>query len=96
MPNQDFYNSDGQTRYWNGLRDPITLSTLQLGPGEVVENLFVPWGFEDPYLKPLLVSAPLVQDPGPVEPDEPEDEPEEVTTDPPPAEDSPAEPSEEG
>ena len=92
MPNQDFYNSDGQTRYWNGLRDPITLSTLQLGPGEVVENLFVPWGFEDPYLKPLLVSTPLKQD-------EPEDEPEpeeEDSTDPPPAEDSPAEPSKEG
>jgi hypothetical protein len=91
MTKGDFYNSDTRTLTWPQLKDPVTLATLRLEPGETVENLFVPWGFEDPFLKPL--SAMPVGDQIPDEvpvlvPDPP--------VDPPPAEDSPAEPSEEG
>jgi len=89
MTTGNFYNSDTRTLTWGNLRDPRTLSTLRLEPGEVVENLFIPWGFSDPFLKPLSVA--------PVEEQPPYEAPTIVpVVDLPPAEDSPAEPSEEG
>ena len=86
-----FYNSDSRTLTWPFLTDPTTGATLRLDPGETVENLFVPWGFTDPFLLPL--SAKPV---GEQTPDETPALVPDLPVDPPPAEDSPAEPSEEG
>jgi hypothetical protein len=91
MTKGNFYNSDTRTLTWGSLTHPETLTTLRLKPGEVVENLFVPWGFSDPYLLPISVE--------PVGDQAPDNAPAIVSdppVDPPPAEDSPAEPSEEG
>lgn len=88
----DFINTDSNTRVWTGLSHPGNdrrpqFSTLELDAGEVVEGLVVPWGFEDPWLKPLEVGYP---DQAPPQP--------EVPSEPPPAEEEPPsdDPSEEG
>ena len=95
MTKGDFYNSDTRTLTWANLTNPETLTTLRLEPGEVVENLFVPWGFDDPFLKPLSV-APVEEQPPYEAPTIVPGPPIDLPVDPPPAEDSPAEPSEEG
>jgi hypothetical protein len=87
MTKGNYYNSDSRTLTWPTLTHPDTLTTLRLEPGETVENLFVPWGFKDPFLKPLSVQPVGDQTPDEVPTFDPN---------PPPAEDSPAEPSEEG
>ena len=84
VPKKNFYNSDNRTLTWPALTHPETLTTLRLEPGEVVENLFVPAYFKDPFL--LVVEAVDKQSPDKVP----------TFTPNPPAEDSPAEPSKEG
>ena len=85
VPKKNFYNSDNRTLTWPALTHPETLTTLRLEPGEVVENLFVPAYFKDPFL--LVVEATGKQAP---------DEVPTIVVNLPPAEDSPAEPSKEG
>lgn len=71
-----YVNTAYDTRSWGALRHPgndrrPAMSTLELDPGEVVEDLVVPRGFEDPWLKPVGEVADASE--GPAEP--PADQP---------------------
>lgn len=90
-----YVNTAFDTRSWGALRHPgndrrPAMSTLELDPGEVVEDLVVPRGFEDPWLKPVGEVADASE--GPAEPPDgppaPADEDEA-----PSASEGPAEPS---
>jgi hypothetical protein len=52
----EFFNADPDyARYWEKIRNPQTLATLELAPGETVDLDIdsLPIGFNDPFLKPV-------------------------------------------